>query len=67
MAKGGDLVYKHTIYLIDGDAIVGRTEGKRLPIRRVCGERVIVIDDFGMRQTIPMASVLFAESEEVEG
>lgn len=59
-------MYKHTVYLIDGDAIVGRTRGKRLRTKRIGGEAFFVVSDFGLTHTIPVASVLFVESESVE-
>ncbi len=59
-------MYKHTVYLIDGDAIVGRTRGKRLGTKRICGEAFFVVSDFGVTQNIPMASVLFVETEILE-
>jgi hypothetical protein len=59
-------LYKHTVYLVDGDAIVGRNERKSLAVRKKKGEAFFVVEDFGLRHMIPISSVVFVESEEVE-
>lgn len=59
-------MYRHTFHLVDGDEVVTYSKSREMPTFNYGDVVTFVAENGKFRYTIPVLSILYAETEEVE-
>lgn len=64
--KGCDM-YQHTFHLVGDEEIVVQAKSQELPTFKYGDLFTFIMDDGRTKYTIPVMSILYVETEEIEG